>query len=328
MFHHQSLICVCTLSLALLTSPQSFFHTTHGNGGSYTSISHGAGAGAQARSYQAPQPHVQASTYNAPAPAAAYHAPAAAYHAPSAAYHAPAAAYHTPAAAYHAPAHVAQNYGEKCTLDYVEEGAEVCVPTLETECKQEEGGRGVELHQDEECHDVVRTFCVERHNVVDNEVCAYSYTLKPVQAEAKLVEAHWEKVCHQDKICLNPQHVQPSYGAPPAYCHEEIHESCYLEPSLIPVIRPVTVSLPQPVEVCINKQVVLPFLECQKVKDRHCMLIPSAKKGYKYKIDKCEIGLGQPACQETVLQLPRQACLQRIEQIKTTYTAEEVSYSG
>jgi len=369
MFHHQFILCVCTISLAL-SSPQSYFHTTHGNGGSYTSISHGSGSPpvhevpvrAQSRSYRAPAPtqhkpkpfihHAQQpTTYNSPAPAA-YHAPlTATYHSPTpttyhspappayhssapSAYHSPAApAYHAPAPSYHAPTHLPQshgqapNYSEKCGLDYVENPAEVCVPTLETECKQEDGGKGVELHQDEECHDVVRTVCVERHKVVDNEVCAYSYTLKPVVTEAKLVEAQWEKICHQDTICLNPHHVQTSYGAP-TYCHEEIHEVCHLEPTLVPVIRPVSVSLPQPVEVCINKQVVLPFLECQKVKDRHCTLVPSTKKSYRYQIDKCNVVLGQPACQETVLQLPRQACLQRIDKIRTTYTSEEISYSG
>lgn len=349
MFHHQSILCVCTLSLAL-SSPQSYFHTTHGDGGSFTSISHGAGARplrqdpvqhAQARSYSAPAP----AAYHAPAPAAyhqlkpqrfVHHGQTSAYHAPApAAYHAPApVTYHAAAPSYQAPSHLplahgeAPNYSEKCGLEYVEEAAEVCVPTLETKCDQEEGGKGVELHQDEECHDVVRTVCVERHNVVDNEVCAYSYTLKPVVAEAKLVEAHWEEVCHEDTICLNPQHSQASYGAPPAYCHEEIHQRCHREPRLVPVVRPVTVSLPQPVEVCINKQVVLPFLECLKVKDRQCMLVARADKGYKYQIDKCTVVLGEPACQETVLQLPRQTCLQRIEKVRTTYSPAEVSYSG
>jgi len=128
------------------------------------------------------------------------------------------------------------------------------VPTLETKCDQEDGGQALELRTEEECQDVVRTVCVERHNVVDNEVCAYSYTLHPVPTEAKLVEPHWNEVCHQETICLNPHHVKPSYGAP-ANCHEEIHEHCALEPVLAPVVRPVTVSLPQPVEVCINKQV-------------------------------------------------------------------------
>jgi len=203
------------------------------------------------------------------------------------------------------------------------------VPTLETKCDQEEGGQALELRTEEECQDVVRTVCVERHNVVDNEVCAYSYTLHPVPTEAKLVEPHWTEVCHQETICLNPHHAKPSYGAPPAYCHEEIHETCTLEPVLEPVLRPVTVSLPQPVEVCINKQIVLPYVECEKVKDRHCMVVPRAGKGYKYQIDKCIVERGEPACQETLLQLPRQACLQKIERVNTVYTSpEKASYSG
>jgi len=232
--------------------------------------------------------------------------------------------------AYHAPvAHAASpSYGEKCAVEYVEEPAEICVPTLETKCDQEDGGQALELRTEEKCQDVVRTVCVERHNVVDNEVCAYSYTLHPVPTEAKLVEPHWNEVCHQETICLNPHHVKPSYGAP-AYCHEEIHEHCALEPVLAPVIRPVTVSLPQPVEVCINKQIVLPYVECEKVKDRHCMVVPRAGKGYKYKIDKCSVEAGEPACQETLLQLPQQACLQKIERVNTVYTApEKVGYSG
>jgi len=212
-------------------------------------------------------------------------------------------------------------------VDYVEQPAEVCVPTLETKCDQEDGGHALELRTEEKCQDVVRTVCVERHNVVDNEVCAFSYTLHPVPTEAKLVEPHWAEVCHQETICLN--HAKPSYGAPPAYCHEEIHETCALEPALVPVVRPVTVSLPQPVEVCINKQIVLPYLECEKVKDRHCMVVPRAGKGYKYQIDKCTVEKGEPACQETLLQLPQQACLQKIERVNTVYTApEKVSYSG
>ena len=80
-------------------------------------------------------------------------------------------------------------------MDYVEEPAEVCVPTLETKCDQEDGGQTLELRTEEKCQDVVRTVCVERHNVVDNEVCAYSYTLHPVPTEAKLVEPHWTEVC-------------------------------------------------------------------------------------------------------------------------------------
>jgi len=344
MFRYQPLLFACTI---VVSNCQTFFHTSHGDGGSFTSVSHGHGLPHQP--HQAPaipaQPFVHhqahAATYGAPAPAAyhapapaTYHAPApAAYHAPAAhhapaAYHAPAvASYHAPAQTYHAAPHAhaaAPSYGEKCAIEYVDEVAEVCLPTLETKCEQEDGGEGVELRESEECHDVVRTVCVERHNVVDNEVCAYSYTLKPVHTEALLVVPHWAEVCHQETICLNPHHAAASYGAPPAYCHEEIHETCHLEPVLEPAPRPVTVSLPQPVEVCINKQVVLPYLECEKVKDRHCMVVPRVAKGHNYQIDKCTVELGEPACQESPLHLPAQACLQRIDKVKTVY--EESPY--
>lgn len=351
MFRHKIVLLACTLT-PLLSSPQTYFHTTHGNGGSFTSISHGAGAlphhaappaaapapvqhHAQARAYHAAQPAPKPFVHHAAQPAAYHAAPvqhgvaAAAYHAAPvvAAYHhhaAPAvAAYHGP----HAVAAAPGNYGEKCALDYVEEAGEVCVPTLETKCDHEDGGVGVELHEEEDCHDVVRTVCVERHTVVDNEVCAYSYTLHPVDTQAQLVEPHWEQVCHQETICLNPHHgPTPGYGAPAAYCHEEIHETCQLEPTLVPVVKPVTIQLPQPVEVCINKQVVLPHIDCHTVKDRHCMVVPVAEKGHVYDIDKCEVVLGEPACQETVLQLPTQVCQQKINLVKTVYSTEEVSY--
>jgi len=365
MFHHKFILLACTLAPTFST-PQTFFHTTHGNGGSYTSISHGAGAPqAQSRAYNAPAP---TQGYGAPAPSSGYGAPAQSgygapaaapaptpfvhhgvqqqsYHAPQpapvqhAVYHAPVVAvapvatyHHAPAvkAYHHAPvAHAAApQYEEKCALDYEEQAGEVCVPTLETQCDHVDGGMSVELHEEEECHDVIRTVCTERHTVVDNEVCAYSYALHPVDTEAQLVEPHWEKVCNQESVCLNPVAApHAGYGAPrPSYCHEEIHETCLLEPTLVPVIKPVTIQLPQPVEVCINKQVVLPHIDCQKAKDRHCMVVPVAEKGHPYQIDKCDVVLGEPACQETVLQLPKQVCKEKINIVKTVYATEEVAY--
>lgn len=212
----------------------------------------------------------------------------------------------------------------------MELAATVCLPTVESKCEQEEGGAELLLRTEEDCQEVVRTVCTERFNVADNEVCAYTYTLQPVATEARLVEPRWDEVCHENTICLNPQHRHnPGYGAPaPAYCHEETHETCVLEPRLEVSVRPLTVSLPRPVEVCINKQVVLPFLECEKVKARQCLTAARADRGRKYQLDQCTLGLGEPACQEARLQLPRQACLKRVEKVKTVYTAEEVSYSG
>ena len=82
------------------------------------------------------------------------------------------------------------------------------------------------------------------------------------------------------------------------------HE-CHQEPSLVPVVKPVSVKLPQPEETCIIKQVVLPRVECQQVsakwqtpdddnsysqvKERRCMLVPEVQDGPEIKIDKCSV---------------------------------------
>ena len=42
------------------------------------------------------------------------------------------------------------------------------------------------------------------------------------------------------------------------------HE-CHQDPSLVPVVKPVSIKLPQPEETCIIKQVLLPRVECQQV---------------------------------------------------------------
>merc|ERR1711931_445893 len=130
--------------LAALASPQSYFHTTHGVGGSFTSVSHGH-AGHQAAVVTAPVAAHHHQVHHAAPVAAVHHQHVA--HAQPAFVHHQAAAYHAPARpAYHAPvAHAASpSYGEKCAVDYVEEPAEVCVPTLETKCDQEDGGQALE----------------------------------------------------------------------------------------------------------------------------------------------------------------------------------------
>ena len=89
------------------------------------------------------------------------------------------------------------------------------------------------------------------------------------------------------------------------------------------------IKLPKPVETCINKQVLLPRLECDQViyltcsvffqflilchqvHERRCMLAPRTQPGPTIKLDKCSVVVGEPACSDTVLQLPRQVCTWR-----------------
>ena len=65
---------------------------------------------------------------------------------------------------------------------------------------------------------VTKTICTETEEIVDNEVCAYSFTLVPVETEAKLVDVKWEKSCADDTVCLNPHQAPGRYVAPHPLC--------------------------------------------------------------------------------------------------------------
>merc|ERR1712215_500334 len=234
MFHHQFFLFVCTLSLSNC-SPQSYFHN-FGNQGTFTSVTHGSHS----------QTHHKPPAYSAPSPPSppSYSHPSPAYTRPShpapppsvkSFYHAPIAkpaAYHAPLpkpyvhhhqhprpSLHHPAQHAAPpphgpgvDYGrEKCNVDYVEKDAEVCVPTFKTECEKEDVKNGLVIKQQEECYQVTKTVCTETEDIVDNEVCAYSFTLVPVETEAKLVDVKWEKSCTEDTICVNPHHTPGGY---------------------------------------------------------------------------------------------------------------------
>ena len=162
-----------------------------------------------------------------------------------------------------------------------------------------------------------------------------------METEAKLMDVNWEKSCADDTVCLNPHHAPGGYAAP-THCVEEYRHVCHLSPALYPVIKKVpthrtkqtlkltelqvVIKLPKPVETCINKQVLLPRLECDQViyltcsvffqflilchqvHERRCMLAPRTQPGPTIKLDKCSVVVGEPACSDTVLQLPRQVC--------------------
>merc|ERR1711887_24892 len=351
MFHHQFFLFVCTLSVST-SSPQSYFHN-FGNQGTFTSVTHGSHSQIHGKppaysapsppsppSYSHPSPAYTRPSHPAPPPAVKsfYHAPIAkpaAYHAPLPKpyvhhHQHPRPSLHHPAQHAAPPPHgPGVDYGrEKCNVDYVEKDAEVCVPTFKTECEKEDVKNGLVIKQQEECYQVTKTVCTETEDIVNNEVCAYSFTLVPVETEAKLVDVKWEKSCTEDTICVNPHHKPGGYAAP-THCTEEIGHVCYLSPVLYPVIKKVVIKLPKPVETCINKQVLLPRLECQKVYERRCMLVPRTHPGPTVKLDKCSIVVGDPTCTDTVLQLPRQGCLQKLTKLRTVYQVEEqVSYTG
>merc|ERR1711931_390338 len=150
MFASKSLLFAC-LGLA---HGQTFFSTSHGSGGSYTSISHGAATLSHqtpSASYAPAAPQVYKTTpvrqvYQQPAPTT-YHNPQPTYSRPQPAYSQP--SYSRPQAVAAAP-----TYGEKCSLDYVEKYVQVCTPTLEKECSQDMVKAGIRFSQEYDCYPV------------------------------------------------------------------------------------------------------------------------------------------------------------------------------
>jgi len=197
----------------------------------------------------------------------------------------------------------------QCHLDYEEKTEEVCVPSFKTDCDKESVAGGKVIKHHDQCYDVTKTVCTETHEIVDMEVCAYSFIARVVEAEAKLVDAVWTEACHDTQECLPGP---PTHGYHAPACKHVIRHECQQLPELVPVVKPVSVKLPQPEETCIIKQVVLPRVECQQVKERRCMVVPEVQDGPEVKIDKCSVEVGDPACSDVILQLPRQKCPSKV----------------
>merc|ERR1712055_963709 len=107
-------------------------------------------------------------------------------------HHAVHAVHHTPA--YHAPKH-------NCSVVDVVEPAEVCTPAFETVCETIEVPvkRIIDMEQ---CYPVTRTVCSESVEVIDNEICVYSYSQKVVATTAKTVTVPFARECNTQMVTV------------------------------------------------------------------------------------------------------------------------------
>jgi len=192
------------------------------------------------------------------------------------------------------------------------------VPTLKTDCVSDQVKDGLKLYQEDSCYTVTRSVCTEGEEVELVDVCAVAYKLVQVAAEAKLVDVIWEKSCLEEKVeCVGSA---PGYGAPTAYsCPEKIKVVCQQNPVLAPVVAPINIKLPKPVNTCITKEIVLPRVKCQKVSEKRCNHVPKVVPGESILLEKCSVSVEGESCAEAVLQLPRQACVASVKKIKTVY---------
>merc|ERR1719275_162710 len=236
--------------------------------------------------HHAPAPHHYGYTLAHAAPVAhhAVHHAAPAHHAAhhGVAHHAVAhhAVVHAPVHhAYHAPKH-------NCSVVDVVESAEVCTPAFETVCETIEVPTK-KIIDVEQCYPVTRTVCSESVEVIDNEICVYSYSQKVT-------------VCQP-----TPGYGYHQYGH--NYCKEVAQETCYNVPVVTEDIQDVEVAFPEPIEECVQKPIDLTRISCEDLTEEKCITVPEVMDDIELE-EKCITQLAAPACQTVELTLPKQVC--------------------
>merc|ERR1712200_310111 len=115
------------------------------------------------------------------------------------------------------------------------------------------------------------------------------------------------KECKDEVVCQQPH----SHGAyhKDSYCKEQIKSVCYDSPVVRPVERQVVLKLPQPYEVCIIKEIVLPRVKCTQISENKC------SHGQLVRV-------GEQQCHHSQIRLPKQGCLKTLKQVKNVYEEE------
>ena len=201
--------------------------------------------------------------------------------------------------------HVAPRHN--CTLERMMETTEVCTPTLATTCNTM-NLPVKKVMEKQQCEEVVRTVCSEETDVIENEVCVFTYMPKSLQAEASTVSVSFKKECMDQMVTVcqaNPGHGYHSYGH--SYCKEVAQQTCYNSPMVMPMVEPVAVTFPEAMMKCENRPISLPRVACQNLTEQKCFMVPEVMEAMET-VEKCEVGLGAPNCKMVELDLPKQIC--------------------
>merc|ERR1712215_483006 len=182
-----------------------------------------------------------------------------------------------------------------------------CTPKLVTECSPIELSRK-SIKEVEQCYTVTRTVCTESTEVIDNEICVYSYQPKTEATTAKTVEVTFEKQCDTQMVTVcqpTPGYGYHAYGH--NYCKEVAQETCYNVPVVTPVEPAVEVSYPEPIKSCVQKPIDLIRISCEDLTEQKCITVPEVMDDIEQH-EKCITQLAAPACQTVELTLPKQVC--------------------
>ena len=203
--------------------------------------------------------------------------------------------------------HVVEKTKPNCTIIDVVKAVDVCTPKLVTECSPIELSRK-SIKEVEQCYTVTRTVCTETTEVIDNEVCTYSYQPKTEATTAKTVEVTFKKECDTQMVTVCQPTRRFGYHAHGHnFCKEVAQETCYNVPVVTPVSPPVDVIYPEPIKACVNKPISLPRISCEDLSEEKCITVPSIQVVTET-FSKCVTALGAPNCVTVELTLPKQVC--------------------
>merc|ERR1711910_146174 len=172
---------------------------------------------------------------------------------------------------YHAPKH-------NCSVVDVVESAEVCTPAFETVCETIEVPTK-KIIDVEQCYPVTRTVCSESVEVIDNEICVYSYSQKVVPTTAKTVTVPFKRECNTQMVTVCQP--TPGYGY-----HQYGHNYC---------------------KEGAQKPIDLIRISCEDLTEEKCITVPEVMDDIELE-EKCITQLAAPACQTVELTLPKQVC--------------------
>lgn len=203
---------------------------------------------------------------------------------------------------YGAPHH---EYPEQnCTLETVTETVETCVPAFRNVCEQETV-IVKKIIDVEQCYPVTKTVCTEGLEVVDNQICVYKYGPKSEETETKSVSVDYTTPCVTQIVTV----CDPGYGYGDVQCKDVDQETCYNAPELSEKFDPTTVTYPEPEKVCEDKPIDLTKVTCEDITTEKCILVPQVED-VEETVEVCKVELGEPNCNEEVLELPREHCIE------------------
>ncbi|XP_023328541.1 protein piccolo [Eurytemora carolleeae] len=268
--------------------------------------------------YPEPAPEYAEPGPQYPEPAPKYSQPAPQYAEPAPKYSQPAPKYSKPAPKYskHAPY---SNYEESpthnCTVQDEKLTAEVCTPSFISSCEPVTL-QGTRIGETDKCLTITRTVCTQTTEEAMVNLCSIKYESKPRTAEGTLVEVGFEKECNKQMVTVceptYPRHHGYSYQQGSyQHCKEIAQETCYNIPSVHPKPTQVEVQVPEPVQDCGPRKVVLPSIECEDITEEKCVSVPAIEPA-DVQAEQCTVQIGPPECNPIELILPKQVCVELV----------------